>query len=100
MQFNKVEKKLRKEFGDGNAKRVISKAVYMLSVGGNDYLAPNSTLNLSNSREEYVAMVIGNISNVIKVTYLPTYLLTTHIYTYILRFSVFDYCMCYRVYII
>ncbi|PKI56518.1 hypothetical protein CRG98_023044 [Punica granatum] len=67
-QFEKIEKQLKKNFGDELAAKTISEAVYMFSIGGNDYGSPfftNSTLFQSHSHEQYVAMVIGNLTSVI-----------------------------------
>ncbi|PKI50412.1 hypothetical protein CRG98_029162 [Punica granatum] len=69
MQFEKLEKKLKSKFGDEEAGKIVSKAVYMISIGGNDYYFPissNSTLFQSHSHEEYVEMVIGNLTTVVK----------------------------------
>lgn len=68
--FKKVEKKLRNELGDGKAYTLLSKAVCLISIGANDYFGPfttNFTLFRSHSHEEYVEMVIGNVTNVIIV---------------------------------
>ncbi|CAK7338950.1 unnamed protein product [Dovyalis caffra] len=67
--FMNMEKQLKQQLGDTEAKKVLSKAVYIFSIGGNDYfaaLAPNSTILQLHSRKEYVGMVIGNITTVIK----------------------------------
>ncbi|XVF01592.1 hypothetical protein REPUB_Repub04eG0101700 [Reevesia pubescens] len=63
--FKKVEKSLRQELGDAEAKKLLSRAVYMISMAGNDYLTRNS----SASDEDYVAMVIGNLSFALKEIY-------------------------------
>ncbi|KAK9281953.1 hypothetical protein L1049_004862 [Liquidambar formosana] len=71
--FEKVEKLLRKKLGDANAKKVVSGAVYLISIGSNDYISPffatNSSVLQSYSREEYVQLVIGNFTSVIKEIY-------------------------------
>ncbi|XVF74244.1 hypothetical protein PTKIN_Ptkin13bG0094700 [Pterospermum kingtungense] len=70
--FKKVEKLLRKNLGDAEAKAFFSKAVYLISIGGNDYLSPftsNSSVLETFSKEEYVGMVIGNLTNTILEIY-------------------------------
>ncbi|KAF2300903.1 hypothetical protein GH714_018129 [Hevea brasiliensis] len=69
--FKDVEKKLRQELGDAETYKLISKALHLFSVGGNDYIAlfTNSTALRSFSKEEYVGIVIGNLTNVIKEIY-------------------------------
>ncbi|KAK3413605.1 hypothetical protein EUGRSUZ_I02154 [Eucalyptus grandis] len=69
-QFEKLEKKLSKRLGNEEAKRVISGAVYFISVGNNDYLMliyRNPTLFQLSSIKEYVGTVIGNIITVLEV---------------------------------
>ncbi|PRQ51706.1 putative SGNH hydrolase-type esterase domain-containing protein [Rosa chinensis] len=38
--FKKVEKHLRHKLGDDDAHTLLSEAVYLISIGGNDYFAP------------------------------------------------------------
>ncbi|XP_061948448.1 GDSL esterase/lipase 1-like isoform X2 [Populus nigra] len=67
-----MEKQLRKKLGASEVKTLLSTAVYMFSIGSNDYLVPfitNSTLLQSYSKKEYVKMVIGNITTVIQEIY-------------------------------
>jgi hypothetical protein len=45
--------------------------VYLFSIGTNDYMSPfltNSTILNSYSKSEYVGIVIGNLTSVIKVS--------------------------------
>jgi len=68
---------LARLFGEklGHAKAFLGRAVYLINIGGNDYLVPfnsNSTVLQSISREEYVDMVIGNLTIVIKVIKIST----------------------------
>jgi hypothetical protein len=68
--FKKVDTLLKREIGEPQAKKLLSKAIYLFSIGNNDYLAPftsNSSVLQSYSHEEYVDMVIGNVTTVIKV---------------------------------
>jgi hypothetical protein len=66
-----MEKQLiREKHGVAEVKTLLSKAVYIFSIGSNDYFVPfatNSTVLQSYSQEEYVKMVIGNITAVIQV---------------------------------
>ncbi|XP_021833180.1 GDSL esterase/lipase 1-like [Prunus avium] len=71
-QFKKVVKQLRHKLGHAEAKTFLSKAVYLISIGNNDYFAPftsNSSLFESHSHKEFVGLVIGNLKKVIKVIY-------------------------------
>ncbi|KAK6282283.1 PREDICTED: GDSL esterase/lipase 5 [Theobroma cacao] len=63
--FKKAEKSLRQELGVADAKKLLSRAVYLISIGANDYLTRNSTA----SDVEYVAMVIGNLTIALKEIY-------------------------------
>ncbi|KAF8031046.1 hypothetical protein BT93_D0280 [Corymbia citriodora subsp. variegata] len=68
-QREQLEKKLRKEIGSEKAERLIKEGVYLISIGSNDYLMPlffNPALFQSISVEDYVGMVIGNITSVLK----------------------------------
>jgi hypothetical protein len=37
--FEEVEKKLKRQLGDAEAKKLVARAVYLFSTGGNDYMA-------------------------------------------------------------
>ncbi|KAK8550454.1 hypothetical protein V6N13_118972 [Hibiscus sabdariffa] len=63
--FKRVEKSLRQELGDADAKKLLTRAVYMISVGVNDYLTKNS----SASQEEFTSMVLGNLTVALKEIY-------------------------------
>ncbi|KAF8012815.1 hypothetical protein BT93_I0851 [Corymbia citriodora subsp. variegata] len=68
-QFEKLVRDLRKKLGNEKAKRIVSEGVYMVNIGGNDYLNPvlnNPALFQSISMEDYVGMVVGNISTVLE----------------------------------
>ncbi|KAA0053543.1 GDSL esterase/lipase 2-like [Cucumis melo var. makuwa] len=72
--FNKVRKVFEEVGGghEGGAKALLSRAVYLINIGSNDYLAPfltNSTLFQSHSPQQYVDLVIGNLTTVIKGIY-------------------------------
>ncbi|XP_059639373.1 GDSL esterase/lipase 1-like [Cornus florida] len=69
--FKNVDKWLRQKIGDAEAKKVVMRAVYLFSIGGNDYFSfstenPNVT---ASHQKEYVGMVIGNLTNVLKEVY-------------------------------
>lgn len=70
--FETVRESLRKKLGDEEAKTLISTAVYLFSVGGNDYgylFGTNSSLLRTSSHREFVGTVLGNITSVIKEIY-------------------------------
>ncbi|XP_011043915.1 PREDICTED: GDSL esterase/lipase 1-like [Populus euphratica] len=70
--FKNIEKQLREKVGVAEVKTLLSKAVYIFSIGSNDYYVPfatNSTVLQSYSQEEVVKMVIGNITTVIQEIY-------------------------------
>ncbi|KAL3511573.1 hypothetical protein ACH5RR_024290 [Cinchona calisaya] len=76
LYYTKVEAWLRHKLGNVESKRVLSRAVYLFSIGTNDYISPflitNSTIMLassSRSRSQYVDMVIGNLTTVVKAIY-------------------------------
>lgn len=70
-QFKEFMKQLRKKVGDEEAMTLISRAVYLFSIGGNDYvnyyMLPNSTEILRLPPQQFVDVVIGNITTVIQV---------------------------------
>ncbi|CAK9183781.1 unnamed protein product [Ilex paraguariensis] len=71
--FKIVVKQLRQNLGDGEAKQLLSNAVYLFSIGSNDYgntLSTNSSFFHSNSQDEYVKIVIGNSTAVIQDIYM------------------------------
>ncbi|XP_060669777.1 GDSL esterase/lipase 3-like, partial [Ziziphus jujuba] len=70
--FKNVSRQLRKQLGDAGAESLLSRAVYLFSVGGNGYTLPfeiNSTVPHSYSPEQFVGLVIGNITTVVKEIY-------------------------------
>ncbi|KAL6140610.1 hypothetical protein ACLB2K_058908 [Fragaria x ananassa] len=57
------------KLGDEEVKALLSRAVYLFSIGSNDYVSPfetNSSTLRSYSPEEYVGVVIRNITGVIR----------------------------------
>ncbi|GMN36815.1 hypothetical protein TIFTF001_006326 [Ficus carica] len=70
--YKKVEKQLRHNLGDREAKELISQSVYLFSVGSNDYPShstSNSGFFDKYSTKEYVGMVLGNLTQILKGIY-------------------------------
>ncbi|KAJ8448292.1 hypothetical protein Cgig2_025216 [Carnegiea gigantea] len=66
--YKKVEKWLRKKLGERKARKRMKKAVYLFSIGTNDYMSlflTNSTFLTAYTTSQYVDMVISNITSVI-----------------------------------
>ncbi|KAI9119691.1 hypothetical protein K1719_009080 [Acacia pycnantha] len=66
--FKNVEKQLRKKLGDVEGRALVSRAVYLMNIGSNDYIfafATNSSL-IKLHHEQFVRMVIGNLTAAIK----------------------------------
>ena len=71
--FSKLEKLLRQKLSDAEAKAFFSKAVYLINIGANNYISlftTNSSVLQSFSKEEYVGMVVGNLTDTIKVNFI------------------------------
>lgn len=71
--FNNLETLLRQERGEKEANVLLDRAIYFFSIGGNDYFVPfasNSSMQFlqSYSKQDYVNMVIGNLTTVIMIT--------------------------------
>ncbi|KAK9060355.1 hypothetical protein SSX86_021059 [Deinandra increscens subsp. villosa] len=71
--FGDLVSHYRQNLGDAKASQLLSTAVYLFSCGSNDYLSPvfnnDSTIYYHHTREQYVDMVIGNLTTVIKGIY-------------------------------
>ncbi|EXB38254.1 GDSL esterase/lipase 5 [Morus notabilis] len=70
--YKKVEARLRQKLGSAGAEVTLSKAVYLFSIGTNDYMSTfltSSTILSTYSKSEYIEMVIGNLTAVIKEIY-------------------------------
>ncbi|KAI9102918.1 hypothetical protein K1719_023357 [Acacia pycnantha] len=71
--FKQVSKILRQKLGDEEAKALLARSVYIFDVGGNDYadpfLANSSNVVLPYPPQQFVDVVIGNISSVIQEIY-------------------------------
>ncbi|CAN0877765.1 GDSL esterase/lipase 5 [Linum grandiflorum] len=69
--MKKVEKRLKKKSGKEETKTRVSEAVYMFSIGSNDYMSPfltNSSSQIS-SNSRFVGMVVANLTAVVKEIY-------------------------------
>ncbi|KAJ0007970.1 hypothetical protein Pint_29322 [Pistacia integerrima] len=69
--FKDVEKSLKQKLGDKEAKKVLRNAVYLFSIGGNDYFS-FSSMNpkaSQSSKGQYVKSVIGNLTSVLTEIY-------------------------------
>ncbi|XP_062087913.1 GDSL esterase/lipase 1-like [Humulus lupulus] len=70
--FKKVKKRLNQTLGPEKAKTLISTAVYLFSVGGNDYISrftADSTIFDNHYKKESVGMVLGNLTQVLQEIY-------------------------------
>ncbi|KAJ7951446.1 GDSL esterase/lipase [Quillaja saponaria] len=70
--FKDVERQLKQKLGEAEARELLSRAVYLTSIGSNDYSFPfitKSNILQLYSPELYVDMVIGNLTSVIKEIY-------------------------------
>lgn len=67
--FKALGKLLREKLGETETSKVLNRAVYLFSIGGNDYFSLFSeNPNASESHQrQYVEMVIGNLTSVLKV---------------------------------
>ncbi|CAI9108823.1 OLC1v1008517C3 [Oldenlandia corymbosa var. corymbosa] len=66
--FKKVRNHLKAKLGERESDKVLANAVFLLSIGGNDYLRP-SPLFASFPPDQYVSMVIGNITSALQEIY-------------------------------
>lgn len=71
--FKIVETQLKQKLGDAAAKTLVSNAVYLLDGGANDYIVAlttnSSVLRSIYSKTQYVDMVIGNLTTIVKEIY-------------------------------
>ncbi|KAI3414555.1 Lipase_GDSL domain-containing protein [Psidium guajava] len=68
--FEEVVKGLKRQLGDADAHKLLSKAVYLFSIGGNDYNAiQNNPKATASFRKMYMTMILGNITAGIKQVY-------------------------------
>lgn len=70
--FKKVKEYLRQKLGDAEAMKALNRAVYLFSIGGNDYFSfhqNNANASGQSYRTKYVGMVIGNLTSVLQEIY-------------------------------
>lgn len=70
--FGEVEKRLISKLGGIEAQEIVSNAVYLISMGSNDYLGGyfgNPKMQELYLPELYVGMVLGNLTSTIQVRY-------------------------------
>jgi hypothetical protein len=68
--FKEVKKLQRQKLSDEVAKTLLSSAHYLFSIGSNDYFEPfitNPTALQSYNGNQYIRMVIGNLTSGIQV---------------------------------
>lgn len=64
--FYDLEKRFRKDLGGLKAQQLLSDAVYLFGCGVNDYAVLLSNNQSSHHHQQYVEMVIGNLTDVFK----------------------------------
>ncbi|KAL8234888.1 hypothetical protein R6Q59_020988 [Mikania micrantha] len=70
--FNDLANHYKQNLGDTKASQFLSTAVYLFSCGSNDYLSPvanNHSIYYQHTQQQYVDMVIANLTTVIKGVY-------------------------------
>lgn len=67
-QFKNVADQLKQRLGDEEASVLLSRSVYMISIGINDYLSTSKR-----DSEQYKSMIIGNLTSVLEVLSLTVY---------------------------
>ncbi|XAR49843.1 hypothetical protein NMG60_11004000 [Bertholletia excelsa] len=71
--FNKVKKMLEQKLGEEGAKKLFSRAIYLFSIGSNDYFSTFLTNSTSvfqiYCKSQYVGMVTGNSTTLLKDIY-------------------------------
>ncbi|XP_023512752.1 GDSL esterase/lipase 3-like [Cucurbita pepo subsp. pepo] len=71
--FKRVDKSLRKKLGNARTQSFFSNSVFLFNFGGNDYLNPfdisYDIFKTIDAQEQYVNMVIGNITMALKEVY-------------------------------
>ncbi|KAK1382036.1 GDSL esterase/lipase 5 [Heracleum sosnowskyi] len=71
--FEQVRKTLIENLGQVEASKVVSEAVYSFSIGSNDYIGGylgNPSMQQNYQPEEYIGMVIGNLTQAIQELYM------------------------------
>ncbi|KAL1823899.1 hypothetical protein ACET3Z_010677 [Daucus carota] len=70
--FEQVRRSLIEDLGEAEANTVLSEAVYSFSIGSNDYMGGylgNPNMQQMHDPEEFVGMVIGNLTQAIQELY-------------------------------
>ncbi|KAF8012821.1 hypothetical protein BT93_I0857 [Corymbia citriodora subsp. variegata] len=67
--FGEVVKRLRQQLGDEDAHKLLADAVYLFSMGGNDYMTVYTDSGSSVLKKTFVTMVLGNFTAVVKEVY-------------------------------
>ncbi|XAR51082.1 hypothetical protein NMG60_11005616 [Bertholletia excelsa] len=70
--FEEARKSLTEKLGEAKTRELISEAVYFISIGSNDYMGGylgNPRMQELHHPEEYVGMVIGNLTQAIQELY-------------------------------
>ena len=68
-----MRKSLEEKLGEEKFKKLISESIFFISIGSNDYLSyylGNPKVQESYNPEQYVEMVIGNLTQAIQVSQL------------------------------
>lgn len=92
--FVQMVQKLKQQVGEGTANQLLSEAVYLFNIAGNDYvnlLQKNvKKLPVSNfKRNQRINMVIGNLTTHIKVRILLFILAFFHFFLSLICFTLF-----------
>ena len=69
--FEVVQKSLIEKLGEAEAEKVISEAVYLISIGSNDYMGGylgNPKMQEKYDPEHFIGLVIENLSQAIQVS--------------------------------
>lgn len=75
-----MQKSLTEKLGEVEAKEVISEAVYFISMGSNDYMGGylgSPKMQEQYNPEQFVGMVIGNLTQTIQVSLIKALYITS-----------------------
>lgn len=62
---------MKEKLADARAREIVSEAVYFISIGSNDYMGGylgNPKMQENYNPEQYIGMVIGNLTQAIQVS--------------------------------
>lgn len=62
-----VAKSLKQKYGEKEGSNILGSAVYLISIGGNDYFRLSQNLTVP-QQGQLVRNVVGNLTNFLKVT--------------------------------